>query len=155
MSEHEHQHKLAKITINHKHFESPTPTRCEALYTLAGLGADQTLYEEMEGHEDDRPIPHDGTEIHLHEGEKFYSEAGKPRLEVEIVIDNKHIDSPRETTGAALYILGQVLAGYTLYREVEGPEEDPPIANDATVVRVRKHEKFYSSIGQITPGALQ
>jgi hypothetical protein len=63
---------------------------------------------------------------------------------VEIVIDTKHHDSPRETTGAALHALGQVPPTFTLYRETAGRGEDSSIANDATAILVHKHEKFYS-----------
>ncbi len=100
-------------------------------------------------------MPNDGTEIHLHEGEKFYSEPGQlqEEKEVEIIIDRKHLLSPKKTTGAALYVLGGVPAGYQLYRETPGPAEDEPIPNDATPIRVHRNEKFYSSPGQVTPGA--
>ncbi|MGJ5814463.1 hypothetical protein [Paludibaculum fermentans] len=71
---------------------------------------------------------------------------------VEIVIDRVEYKSPTQTTGAALYALGHVAAGYRLFRESPGPREDEPIANDQTQVKVHAHEKFYSSPGQITPG---
>ncbi len=155
MSEH-HHHKLVKITINHNHFESPTPTTGAALYDLGGIPAGDTLYRELPGPKDDEPVPHDDRgEIHLSEGDKFYSEVGKPRQTVEIVIDTKHVESPPETTGKALYVLGQVPADYTLFRETAGPREDEPIPNDGTAIHVHKHEKFYSSPGQITPGGWQ
>ena len=155
MLEHEH-HQRVKITINRQHFESPARTTGAALYVLGGIAATDTLYREMPDRtKDDEPVQHEETEIHLHDGEKFYFEVGKPKREVPIVIDTKHLESPQETTGNALYNLGTVPAGYTLYREAEGPEEDPPVANDATLIHVHKHEKFYSSLGQITPGARQ
>jgi hypothetical protein len=154
MSEHEH-HKV-KIIINHQHHESPAHTTGEALYKLGGVAETDTLYREIpDKTKDDEPVPHEAVEIHLHDGEKFYSEPGKPKREVSIVIDTKHLESPPQTTGHALYELGTVPAGYTLYRETEGPEEDPPVANDASPIHVHKHEKFYSSLGQITPGGRQ
>jgi len=73
--------------------------------------------------------------------------------EVDIIIDREHLKSPKETTGAALYTLGKVQAGFTLYRETPGPREDEPITNDHTPVRVHEHEKFYSTPGKVTPGA--
>jgi len=158
MSEHQDKHtKQVNITIDHKHLESPTPTTGAALYVLGGVQAGHTLYREVPGPHDDQPVPNDSAEIHLHDGEKFYSEPNQPPQdkEVEIVIDRKHLMSPRKTTGAALYVLGAVPANYTLYRETSGPAEDEPIPNDSTPVHVHRHEKFYSSPGQVTPGARQ
>lgn len=144
--------KQIKITIDAKHHESPTPATGKALYALGGVQPEHTLYRENPDSErEDPPVPQDDSEIHLHEGEKFYSEPDKK--EVEIIIDRKHVESPRETTGAALYVLGEVPANYLLYRETSGPEEDQPIPNVATPIRVHKDEKFYSSLGQVTPGA--
>ena len=152
--EHEHHHhRLVKIIIDHKQLESPTPTTGEALYRLAEVKAGYTLYREVSGPHQDHSVPNDVAEIHLHDGEKFYAEPTQPDdHEVEIIIDRKHLRSPRKTTGAALYVLGGVLANYTLYRETSGPE-DEPIPNDATPIRVHRHEKFYSSENTINPGA--
>jgi hypothetical protein len=142
------------ITIDHKHLASPTPTTGAALYALASIQAGYTLYREVPGPHDDHSVPNDAAEIHLHDGEKFYSEPTQPDdHEIEIIIDRKHLRSPRKTTGAALYVLGGVPANYTLYRETPGPEEDEPIPNDATPIRVHRHEKFYSSENTINPGA--
>jgi hypothetical protein len=140
------------ITIDAKHHESPTPTTGKALYALGDVQPEHKLYRESPDSErEDPPMPQDDSDIHLHEGEKFYSEPN--RKEVEIIIDRKHVESPRETTGAALYVLGEVPANYILYRETSGPEEDQQIPNDAAPIRVHKDEKFYSSLGQVTPGA--
>lgn len=155
MSEHQDNHtKQVNITIDHKHLVSPTSTTGAALYALGGVQAGYTLYLEVSGPDEDRPVPNDGAEIHLHDGEKFYSEPTEPDdHEVEVIIDRKHRRSPKKTTGAALYTLGEVLANYTLYRETPGPEEDEPIPNDATQLRVHWGEKFYSSENAINPGA--
>lgn len=151
--EHEH-HQLARIIIERQHLESPTPTTGAALYELGKVKAGNTLYREVPGPHEDHSVPNDAAEIHLHDGEKFYSEPTQPDdHEVEIIIDRKHRRSPRKTTGAALYVLGEVLANYTLYRETSGPEEDEPIPNDATQIRVHWDEKFYSSENTINPGA--
>jgi hypothetical protein len=154
MTEDKHN-KEVSITVDHKHLKSKTPTSGAALYTLGAIQAGHTLYQEESGPHDDPPVPNDGTEIHLHEGEKFYSEPGQPQeqKEVEIVIDRKHLISPKKTTEAALYLLGAVPAGYELYRETSGPAEDEPIPNNGTPIRLHQGEKFYSSPGQVTPGA--
>ena len=145
--------KEVTITIDAHHHQSPTPTTGKALYALGGVQPNHTLYREKPNSQhEDPPVPDNDNEIHLHDGEKFYSEPNEGK-EVEIIIDRKHVRSPKETTGAALYVLGEVPANYILYRETSGPEEDQPIPNDATPIRVHKDEKFYSSLGQVTPGA--
>ena len=63
---------------------------------------------------------------------------------VEIFIDQKRYESPTPTTGAALYVLGQVAAGLELYREVSGDKEDPPIENGPETVHLREDEHFHS-----------
>lgn len=155
MNQHEHHHKEVHITIEHKHVESPTPTTGEALYRLGGVPEGHKLVRETTGPNIDPVVPRGHEEIHLHEGEKFYFEPDKPESKtVEIIIDRKRLESLRDTTGAALYVLGAVAANYTLYRETVGPEEDEPIPNAATPIRVHRGEKFYSSPGQVTPGGL-
>jgi hypothetical protein len=155
MSEHEEKHKLVHITIEHKHLESPSPTTGEALYDLGGVPAGCKLYRETAGPHEDPPVPRGDEEIHLHDGEKLYFEPDKPEPKtVEIIIDRRRLQSPRDTTGAALYVLGTVAANYALYLETDGPEEDEPIPNAATPIRVHRDEKFYSSPGQVTPGGL-
>jgi hypothetical protein len=154
MNEHEEKLKKVHISIEHEHFESPTPTTGAALYVLGKIPDGNTLYREQPGPHEDPPVPRDDHEIHLHDGEKFYFELTQPeRKEVEIIIDRKRLESPRNTTGAALYALGQVPADFSLYRETPGPGEDEPILNDTNPIRVHRHEKFYSSPGQVTPGA--
>ena len=72
--------------------------------------------------------------------------------EVDIIIDRERLKTPAETTGAALYVLGKVQPGWTLYRETPGPREDEPIPNDHTVIHVHENAKFYSTPGKVTPG---
>lgn len=155
MNEHEEKHKHVNITIEHKRLESPTPTTGAALYRLGGVPEGYKLFREIAGPNEDPPVPRGAEEIHLHDGEKFYFEPDKPEPKtVEIIIDRKRLESPRDTTGAALYVLGAVAANYTLYRETAGPQEDEPIPNNGTVIRLHRDEKFYSSPGQVTPGGL-
>lgn len=145
---------LVTITIDHKRLESPTPTSGAALYTLGNVPAGHTLFQETPGQSDDAPVANDKNEIHLSQDEKFYSEEGKPHpVEAAIVLDRNRVLSPYETTGAALYALGKVPDTYMLFREVSGPHEDELVRKDATPVHVHEGEKFYSSPGQVTPGA--
>lgn len=58
--------------------------------------------------------------------------------ELEIFIDQKRHHSPSPTTGAALYRLGGVPAGFELYRE------DEPIANEPEHVHLQEFEHFHS-----------
>jgi Multiubiquitin len=64
--------------------------------------------------------------------------------EVRIHIDRNPFESPNPTTGKALYALGNIPAGFQLYREVRGDEEDEPIHNDEEQEHLRPDEHFYS-----------
>ena len=63
---------------------------------------------------------------------------------VRIHIDREPYDSPNPTSGAALYARGNVAAHRDLFREVGGDEEDELIDRDATEVRLKQDEHFYS-----------
>ncbi len=63
---------------------------------------------------------------------------------VRIHIDQKAYESPKRTTGEALYALGHVQPGLELYREVNGNKEDQPIDNSAETVHVKEDEHFHS-----------
>jgi len=76
------------------------------------------------------------------------------KVTVNIIIDRTHYKSPNPTTGAALYALGNVQAGYTLFQETPGPQDDVPIASDGTEVHLHDGTKFYSSQNVINPGAV-
>ncbi len=71
-------------------------------------------------------------------------EAKKRNHEVRIHIDRHPYESPNSTTGAALYTLGKVPAGFQLYREVQGEKEDEPIHNDNEKEHLTLDEHFYS-----------
>jgi len=77
----------------------------------------------------------------------------KKEHEVRIHIDRKPYESPNPTTGAALYVLGKVQAGYELFKEVHGDREDEPIANNASIVHLKEDEHFYSAQVTLNPGA--
>ncbi len=79
----------------------------------------------------------------------------KHEKEVDIIIDREHLKTPAETTGAALYVLGKVQSGWTLYRETPGPREDEPIPNSNTAIHVDENAKFYSTPGKVTPGGFR
>jgi hypothetical protein len=71
---------------------------------------------------------------------------------VTIHIDKEKYESPNPTTGAALYVLGKVAAGYDLFEEVPGPGDDLPIPNDATPVALKNGAHFYSAKQTLNPG---
>lgn len=73
--------------------------------------------------------------------------------EITIHIDKKQYKSPSPTTGAALYALGHVAAGYDLWREVHGKGDDELIANDAKPVVLKNGDHFYSAQSSLNPGA--
>ena len=72
--------------------------------------------------------------------------------EVSIHIDKVQYKSPSPTTGAALYVLGKVAAGYDLFEEVPGPGDDNPIANDAAVVSLKNGTHLYTAKQTLNPG---
>ena len=73
--------------------------------------------------------------------------------EVRIHIDRKPYESPKETTGAALYLLGKIPAGYELFLEVQGNEEDQPIPNNNTKIDLKQDQHFYSAQVTLNPGS--
>ena len=64
--------------------------------------------------------------------------------EVRIFIDQNSYHSPNPTTGAALYVLGNVQPGMELFREVTGDREDPEVDNGSEVVHLKQDEHFHS-----------
>lgn len=78
---------------------------------------------------------------------------GGGHTEVTIHIDKKQYKSPNPTTGAALYLLGQVAAGYDLWREAHGKGDDELIANNATQVVLKDGDDFYTAQSSLNPGA--
>jgi len=64
--------------------------------------------------------------------------------EVRIHIDQKQHESPNPTTGEALYLLGKVPAGFELYREVTGDQEDKVIPSGPETVDLKEDEHFHS-----------
>jgi hypothetical protein len=64
--------------------------------------------------------------------------------EVRIHIDEKPYESPNQTTGAALYVLGNVKPGMELFREVTGDREDPEVDNGPEVIHLKQDEHFHS-----------
>ena len=69
--------------------------------------------------------------------------------QVRVHIDQRPYHSPTPTTGAALYILGRVEPGLTLYREVRGDQEDSEVKNDnAGPFHLRDDEHFHTGRGQ-------
>lgn len=72
--------------------------------------------------------------------------------EVHISIDKKKYTSPNPTTGHALYVLGQIAAGYDLFRETHGSGDDELIPNTDVRVEVHDGDKFYSAQSTLNPG---
>lgn len=73
MENHEHHHRV-EIFIDKKRYESPNPTTGAALYKLGGVDPNAyDLYREVHGKGDDEPIPDSNKEIHLKNGEHFFT----------------------------------------------------------------------------------
>jgi len=64
---------------------------------------------------------------------------------VRIHIDQHPYHSPNPTTGAALYLLGHVRAGYALFKEVDGSGEDTLIPNDEHGIHLHEDDHFHST----------
>jgi hypothetical protein len=80
------------------------------------------------------------------------SEHDEKKHLVRIHIDRKPYESPAVTTHAALYVLGKVPAGYELFLEVQGDEEDQPIPNDNGEIKLKEDQHFYSAQVTLNPG---
>lgn len=72
-------------------------------------------------------------------------EPSKTHQQIRIHIDEHALVSPERTTGVALYQVGEVKAGYLLFREVTGNHEDVPIPQDLSEVLLSEDEHFHSS----------
>jgi hypothetical protein len=68
----------------------------------------------------------------------------EPTHEVKIFIDQNSYHSPNPTTGAALYVLGNVQPGMELFREVTGDREDSEVDNGSESVHLEQDEHFHS-----------
>ncbi len=69
-------HSEVRIHIDQKSHHSPNPTTGAELYKLGQVKAGLELFKEVSGDREDRPVPNDGTEVHLKEDEHFHS--GEP-----------------------------------------------------------------------------
>ena len=74
------------------------------------------------------------------------------QTEITIHIDKKMYKSPNPTTGAALYTLGKVPAGYDLFEETPGPGDDKLIPNDSTRINLKDGLHFYTAKQSLNPG---
>ena len=73
MENHEHHHNV-EIFIDKKRYESPNPTTGAALYQLGGVDPNAyDLYREVRGKGDDELIHNDNSEVHLKNGEHFFT----------------------------------------------------------------------------------
>lgn len=79
-------------------------------------------------------------------------QAKHEHAEVTIIMDKKEKKSPNPTTGATLYVLGEVAAGYDLWKEVPGKGDDELIPNDATPIELKNGEHFYTAQSSLNPG---
>lgn len=66
--------ETVRIHIDRAVFESPSPTTGAALYALGGIQANHELFKEVDGNEEDQPIPRNDHEVRLHADEHLYSQ---------------------------------------------------------------------------------
>jgi hypothetical protein len=64
--------------------------------------------------------------------------------ETRVHIDQHAFESPNPTTGEALYVLGRVPPGKSLFREVHGDKEDKLVRRNDSEVRLHQDEHFHS-----------
>ena len=73
---------------------------------------------------------------------------------VSIHIGKENYKSINPTTGAALYLLGNIdAAAYDLYREVHGKGDDELIMNTGAVVNLKNGDHFFTVQKNLNPGA--
>ena len=72
--------------------------------------------------------------------------------EVAIHIDKTLYKSPTPTSGASLYTLGKVPAGYDLFEEIPGQGDDKLIPNDGTKIDLKDGLHFYTAKQSLNPG---
>ncbi len=72
---------------------------------------------------------------------------------IKIYIDRKERESPEHTTGAHLFILGEVdPATHDLWKEERGKEDDQPVENTDAPYHLKEWDHFYSSQKTLNPG---
>jgi hypothetical protein len=87
--------KRVRIHIDQHPYHSPTPTTGVALYELAHIGPELQLYKEVGGDREDRLIPRDDHEVHLHEDEHFHSAPAKPGVTIFVNTEPFPWDRPK------------------------------------------------------------
>ena len=82
-------------------------------------------------------------------------DGAKGPTEIVIHIDKVQHKVTPPVTGAKLYELSGVAAGYELYLESRGREDDLPILKDTSEVALKNGDKVYSAQSALNPGARQ
>jgi hypothetical protein len=80
-----------RIHIDQKPYPSPNPTTGTALYALGHVEKGLALYKEVGGNREDKPVPDDGSTVHLKEDEHFHSAKAQWAIvvnAVEVVVDH-------------------------------------------------------------------
>jgi hypothetical protein len=73
--------------------------------------------------------------------------------DVDIYIDRVAHKSPEHTTGAALYILGNVdPSTHDLWREEKGEKDDSLVENNTKPIHLIEWEHYYSAQKNLNPG---
>jgi len=118
------------------HFDTRHTTGRE-IKERAGIPDDYSLYLRREG--ENEPI-RDDEEVHLHEGEHFFSEQHHEGVDVFIDDDPYHFDT-RRTTGREIKERAGIPDDHSLYLRREG--ENEPIRDDEEV-HLHEGEHFFS-----------
>ena len=114
-----------RIHIDRRAYDSPSPTTGAALYTLGDVPEHKTLYREVTGDKEDKPVLRDDAHIHLTEDEHFYSE----RVFSILVNGDDHEVDEKEITYAQVVDLylgsGGKPSNEFLVKYSHGPLENP------------------------------
>ncbi len=66
--------KKVRIHVDHKPYESDSPTTGAHLYKIGEVAKNRELFKEVSGDREDVFIPNDQSEVHLIQDEHFYSQ---------------------------------------------------------------------------------
>lgn len=83
-----------------------------------------------------------------------HGENANDHVTVVIHIVKDQYKSPNPTTGAALYLLGNVdAANLDLFKEIHGKGDDELVPNDTSVVNLKNGDHFFTAQKKLNPGA--
>jgi len=126
---------MVRIHIDREVYDSPNPITGAALYALAGLPVEKKLYRDFHRDQEDVPIPCDGNEIDLKNGEHFYTQHV---FQIIVNLEQKEVEK-RVLTFWDVIALGfpnpdGSMFDYTVtYKKALGPRHEGSLIDGGTV----------------------